>query len=99
MLVVVAAVLLFCLLCFDRAPLALIVYAGMLVLITVGGSGPYASKPRFLVPAFPLLFPIALAFARSWRVRPKHVLLIGTVLAVLSLAYGSYLLTASRTPL
>ncbi|MGQ5654176.1 hypothetical protein ACUJ8H_29815 [Streptomyces sp. EKR5.2] len=99
LVLVVAAVVLFCLLCFDRAPLALIVYAGMLVLITVGGSGPYASKPRFLVPAFPLLFPIALAFARSWRVRPKHVLLIGTVLAVLSLAYGSYLLTASRTPL
>ncbi|MFD0507567.1 hypothetical protein ACFQ0G_42050 [Streptomyces chiangmaiensis] len=99
LVLVVAAVVLFCLLCFDRAPLPLIVYAGMLVLITLGGSGPYASKPRFLLPAFPLLFPIALAFARSWRVRPKHVLLVGSALAVLSLAYGTYLLTASRTPL
>jgi hypothetical protein len=99
LVIVAAAVLLFCLLCIDRLPLALVVYTGILVLITVGGSGPYASKPRFLLPAFPLLIPLALAFARSWRVRPKHAFVLGTALAALSVAYGTYILTASRTPL
>ncbi|MEU6218957.1 hypothetical protein ABZ845_15745 [Streptomyces sp. NPDC047022] len=99
LVIVVAAVLLFCMLCFERAPLALIVYAAVLVLITVGGSGPFASKPRFLVPAFPLLIPLALAFARSRRVRPKHAYLLGGALAVISVVYGAYLLTVSITPL
>ncbi|MFC3572497.1 hypothetical protein ACFOZ0_04210 [Streptomyces yaanensis] len=99
LVIVTAAVLLFCLLCMDRAPLGLIVYAGILVLITVGGSGPYASKPRFLLPAFPLLLPLAFGLARTWRVRPKHALLLGTALAAVSLVYGTYLLTTSRTPL
>lgn len=99
LVIVTAAVLLFCLLCIERAPLALIVYAGVLLLITVGGSGPYASKPRFLLPAFPLLIPLARAFVRSWRVRPKHAFLLGVALAALSIVYGTYLMTASRTPL
>jgi hypothetical protein len=99
LVIVAAAVLLFFLLCIDRLPLALVVYSGILVLITVGGSGPYASKPRFLVPAFPLLLPLALAFARSWRVRPKHAFVLGAALAALSVVYGAYLLTASDTPL
>ncbi|MFI9650405.1 hypothetical protein ACIHAA_29570 [Streptomyces sp. NPDC052040] len=99
LVLVVTAVLLFCLLCMDRAPLPLIVYAGVLLLITVGGSGPYASKPRFLLPAFPLLIPLAHSLARSWRTRPKQALLIGATLAATSVAYGTYLLTAGRTPL
>lgn len=99
LVIVVAAVLLFCLLCLDGAPLALIVFAGVLVLITIGGSGPYASKPRFLLPAFPLLIPLARGLARSWRLRPKHALLVGATLAVASVAYGTYLLTAGHTPL
>ncbi|MGW3499010.1 hypothetical protein [Streptomyces sp. NPDC001020] len=99
LVIVVAAVLLFCLLCFDRAPLALIVYAGVLLLITVAGSGPYASKPRFLLPAFPLLFPLARSLVRTWRVRPRHAFLLGASLVTLSVAYGTYLMTGSHTPL
>ncbi|WP_371330054.1 hypothetical protein [Streptomyces sp. TP-A0356] len=99
LVIVTAAVLLFCLLCIERAPLALIAYAGVLVLITVGGSGPYGSKPRFLLPAFPLLIPLARAFVRTWRVRPKHAFLLGAALAALSVAYGTYLMTASHAPL
>ncbi|MFF4213142.1 hypothetical protein ACFYZE_28070 [Streptomyces sp. NPDC001796] len=99
LVIVAAAVLLFCLLCFERAPLGLIVYAGMLLLITVGGSGPYASKPRFLLPAFPLLIPLARGLVRTWRVRPKQAWLLGIALTLLSVTYGTYLLTASRTPL
>jgi hypothetical protein len=99
LVVVAAAVLLFCLVCVERVPLALVVYAGTLLLITVGGSGPFASKPRFLLPAFPLLIPLALAFARSWRVRPKNAVLSGAALAMVSVVYGTYLVTAGHTPL
>ncbi|MEU8590801.1 hypothetical protein AB0C59_27940 [Streptomyces sp. NPDC048664] len=99
LVIVVAAVLLFCLLCFERAPLALVVYAAVLLLVTVAGSGPFASKPRFLVPAFPLLIPLALAFARSRRVRPRHAYLLGGALAAVSVAYGAYVVTVSVTPL
>ncbi|MFF3905714.1 hypothetical protein ACFYZJ_06815 [Streptomyces sp. NPDC001848] len=99
LVIVTAAILLFCLLCVDRAPLALIVYAGILLLITVGGSGPYASKPRFLLPAFPLLIPLARGLVRTWRVRPKQAWLLGIALTLMSVAYGTYLMTASRTPL
>jgi hypothetical protein len=99
LLIVAAGVLLFCLLCIDRAPLALIVYAGVLLLITVGGSGLFASKPRFLLPAFPLLIPLARGLVRTWRARPKQASLLGAALTVLSLTYGAYLLTVSRTPL
>ncbi|MER6127024.1 hypothetical protein ABT173_31435 [Streptomyces sp. NPDC001795] len=99
LVIVAAAVLLFCLLCFERVPLALIVYAGILLLVTVGGSGPYASKPRFLVPAFPLLIPLALAFARTWRTRPKKAFLLGASLVFVSVAYGTYLMAGNPTPL
>ncbi len=99
LVVVATAVVLFCLLCADRAPLPLVVYAGILLLITICGSGPYASKPRFLVPAFPLLLPLALACGRSWRVRPRNVLLPGGALALTSVAYGTYLMTGGHTPL
>ena len=99
LVIVLVAVLLFFLLCVERTPLALIAYAGILLLITVGGSGPFASKPRFLLPAFPLLIPLARSLVRTWRVRPKHAILLGTSLAALSVAYGTYLMTGSHTPL
>ena len=66
---------------------------------TRAGSGPFASKPRFLVPAFPLLIPLALAFARGRRVRPRHAYLLGGALAAISVAYGAYVVTVSVTPL
>ncbi|MGW3623856.1 hypothetical protein [Streptomyces sp. NPDC000880] len=65
MLIVVAAVLLFALLALDRPPTGLLVYTAVLVLITVGGSGFFESKPRFLLPAFPLLLPLACALTKS----------------------------------
>lgn len=96
---VAAAVLLFALLVADRAPLPLVVYSGVLLLIAVGGSGFFESKPRFLLPAFPLLLPLAGALARTARARPVHATLVVAALAGLSLGYGTYLLTLARTPL
>lgn len=99
MLLVAAAVLLYALLLADRAPLPLLVYSGVLLLIALGGSGFFASKPRFLLPAFPLLLPLARALVRTARARPWHAAVVAGALAGLSFAYGAYLVVIADTPL
>ncbi|MEV6115266.1 mannosyltransferase family protein [Streptomyces sp. NPDC052109] len=93
---VVAAIVSFCLLCLDRVPLPLVVFASVLLLLVVAVSGPFSSKPRFLLPAFPLLIPPARALARAWRAGPppRARLLCGGLTA-LSLLYGAYLAALS----
>ncbi|MEV5842612.1 hypothetical protein AB0M32_11645 [Streptomyces sp. NPDC051985] len=97
--IVAVGVLLFCLLCLDRAPLVLVVFAGVLVLVVVGGSGDFSSKPRFLLPAFPLLIPPARALVRSRRARPAHAVLVVGALTAVSLLFGAYVMTVARSPL
>ncbi|WP_369248002.1 glycosyltransferase family 39 protein [Streptomyces sp. R41] len=99
LMIVTAAVLLFALLIADRAPLPLLVYSGVLLLIALGGSGFFESKPRFLLPAFPLLLPLARALARTARARPWHATVVVGALAGLSFAYGAYLVVIAHTPL
>ncbi|MFF4044926.1 hypothetical protein [Streptomyces sp. NPDC001816] len=99
LMIVAVCVVLFGLLCMDRAPLALVVFAGVLVLLVVGASGSFSSKPRFLLPVFPLLIPPARALARTWRVRPAQALLVGGALAVVSLLYGAYVTVVAHSPL
>ncbi|MEV1019887.1 hypothetical protein [Streptomyces sp. NPDC050264] len=99
LVIVAVAVLLFALLLLDRAPLPLLVYSGVLLLVALGGSGFFESKPRFLLPAFPLLLPLACALARTARARPVHALLVVGVLAGLSVSYGTYLIVYARMPL
>jgi hypothetical protein len=99
MVLVAAAVVLYGLLLADRAPLPLLVYGGVLLLITLGGSGFFESKPRFLLPAFPLLLPLARALVRTARARPWHAAVVAGALAGLSFAYGAYLLVIAHTPL
>ncbi|MFJ3718249.1 hypothetical protein [Streptomyces sp. NPDC090057] len=99
LLLVLLGVVLFGLLCLDRAPLALVVFAAVLVLLVLGGSGSFSSKPRFLLPAFPLLIPPARALARTWRARPAQALLVGCALAAASLLYGAYVTVVAHSPL
>jgi hypothetical protein len=99
MVIIAAAVLLYALLLADRAPLPLIVHSGVLLLIALGGSGFFESKPRFLLPAFPLLLPLARALVRTARARPWHATAVVCALAGLSFAYGAYLVVCANTPL
>ncbi|MEV6115378.1 hypothetical protein AB0L59_23420 [Streptomyces sp. NPDC052109] len=99
LVIVAAGVLLFALLCLERAPLALVVFAGVLILLVVGGSGSFSSKPRFLLPAFPLLIPMARALTRTWRVRPAHAVVVYGGLTVVSLLFGAYVTAVARSPL
>ncbi|MFI8517657.1 glycosyltransferase family 39 protein [Streptomyces sp. NPDC085481] len=97
LLITGAGVLLFALLALvERPPLPVLVYTGVLVLITVGGSGFFESKPRFLLPAFPLLLPLARAVTRA---RPRAAIVMITGLAGLSFAFGVYALTLARMAL
>jgi hypothetical protein len=98
-LVVAVSVLLFCLLCLERPPPALVVFAGVLLLLVLAVSGPFSSKPRFLVPAFPLLIPPARAIVRAWCSSPARAVLVGGTLAAVSLAYGAYLAVLGHEPL
>ncbi|MEU2775605.1 hypothetical protein ABZ646_22365 [Streptomyces sp. NPDC007162] len=99
LLIVAAAVLLYALLALDRPPLPLLAYTAVLLLITLGGSGFFESKPRFLLPAFPLLLPLARALVRTARARPWHATVVVTTLAGLSFGYGAYLVVYAHTPL
>ncbi|WP_280875823.1 mannosyltransferase family protein [Streptomyces pseudovenezuelae] len=99
MMIVAAATVLYALLLADRAPLPLLVYTGVLLLIALGGSGFFESKPRFLLPAFPLLLPLARALVRTARARPWHATVVVGALAGLSFGYGAYLVVIANTPL
>ncbi|MCX4527090.1 MULTISPECIES: hypothetical protein [unclassified Streptomyces] len=94
--VLAAAGLLAILLALDRMPLAVLVYTGVLMVITYGGAGFFESKPRFLVPAFPLLLPVAAAMARA---RHGTAVMVTAGLAGLSYGYGVYLLLVAKVPL
>ncbi|GAB3175252.1 hypothetical protein [Streptomyces incanus] len=87
LVVLLVAVPALVLLVLDRPPLPVLVYSLLLVIIAVGGSGYYASRPRFLLPAFPLLLPAALAMTRT---RPRTATVMVAALAGVSFAYGVY---------
>lgn len=79
----------------QRQPLPLLVYAGVVTALALCASSYFGSKPRLLMPAFPLLLPLALASARLRA--PRSGLVLGTV-AVVSALYGAFWLNGSGPP-
>ncbi|RKN04022.1 hypothetical protein D7319_29815 [Streptomyces radicis] len=78
-----------------RPPLPLLVYTAVLVLLAVCAAGYFGSKPRLLLPAFPLLLPAAVALAGARR--PAAAVTVG-VAAVGASVYGALWLTGSGPP-
>jgi hypothetical protein len=79
----------------GRQPLPLLVYTGTVLALALCASSYFGSKPRLLLPAFPVLFPLALALA---RLRPwRSALVVGGV-AVASALYGAWWLNGSGPP-
>lgn len=79
----------------QRQPAPLLVYGGIVVALALCASGYFGSKPRLLLPAFPLLFPVAAALA-AWRTR-RAALVLGAA-ALASAVYGAFWLNGSGPP-
>ncbi|MGW3093956.1 glycosyltransferase family 39 protein [Streptomyces sp. NPDC001102] len=79
----------------QRQPLPLLVYAGAVTALALCASSYFGSKPRLLLPAFPLLLPLALALARS---RTSRAVLVVAGAAVLSAGYGAFWLNGTGPP-
>ncbi|MHB9862807.1 hypothetical protein [Streptomyces sp. YIM S03343] len=76
-------------------PLPLLVHTGVVIALALGASSYFGSKPRLLLPAFPLLLPLALALARARTSR--SALVVGGV-AVAAAVYGAFWLNGSGPP-
>ncbi|MFF1297780.1 MULTISPECIES: glycosyltransferase family 39 protein [unclassified Streptomyces] len=79
----------------QRQPLPLLVYTGVVTALALCASSYFGSKPRLLLPAFPLLFPLALALARLRT--PRSVLVVCAV-ALGAAVYGAFWLNGSGPP-
>lgn len=92
----VAALMGIYLLCIrQHQPLPLVVFAGLLVFLALTTSGYFGSKPRYLIPAFPLLLPIA-----RW-VAARRLWVTSTILAgmtVVAAVYGAVWLLGQGPP-
>ncbi|MFF7688953.1 hypothetical protein ACFZB6_22730 [Streptomyces syringium] len=79
----------------QRQPLPLLVYAGVVLLLALTAKGYFGSKPRLMLPAFPLLLPLAAALARLRTARAVGTL---TAVALVSALYGAFWLHGSGPP-
>jgi hypothetical protein len=78
-----------------REPLPLLVYAGVVLTLALTAKGYFGSKPRLLLPAFPILLPAAAALARLRTARAA--LILGSV-GLASAAYGAFWLNGTGPP-
>ncbi|MGW0767886.1 hypothetical protein [Streptomyces sp. NPDC002676] len=78
-----------------RQPVPLLVYTGVVLALALCASSYFGSKPRLLLPAFPLLLPLARALARS---RTPRSVLVTVGVAVASAIYGAFWLNGSGPP-
>ncbi|MGV9311531.1 glycosyltransferase family 39 protein [Streptomyces sp. NPDC003691] len=85
----VLAVVMYTLSLADRQPLVLLVFTGAMLVVVLGSAGVYFPRARFLLPAFPLLLPLALSLSRATRTRLVVVLASATLL---SAWLGGYML-------
>jgi hypothetical protein len=88
-LTLLGAVALFGLSLWDRQPLPLLVFTGVLLVIVLASGGVYFPRARFLVPAFPLLLPLALHLSRASR---RHRALTLTAATLASAYCGAHML-------
>jgi hypothetical protein len=87
-LVVVACFALFALCVVQRQPLPLLLFGGAMLAVVALGKGVYIARARFLLPAFPLLLPLARVLART---HPRTIACTLTTAALASAVYGVHL--------
>ncbi|MEU2380269.1 glycosyltransferase family 39 protein [Streptomyces misionensis] len=76
-------------------PVELLVYTGIVLALALCASSYFGSKPRLLLPAFPVLLPLAEALA---RLRTSRSALVTAALAIVSAVYGAFWLNGSGPP-
>ncbi|WP_053746502.1 hypothetical protein [Streptomyces sp. NRRL WC-3618] len=86
--VLLGAAVLFVLSAWDRQPLPLLIFTGVLLTIVLGSGGVYYPRARFLVPAFPLLLPLAVHLTRASR---RFRVIALTTAVALSAYCGAYM--------
>ncbi|ANP54173.1 hypothetical protein J2Z21_005467 [Streptomyces griseochromogenes] len=79
----------------QRQPVALLVYTGVVLALALCASSYFGSKPRLLMPAFPVLFPLARALARP---RTSRSVLVTAGVAAATAVYGAFWLNGSGPP-
>ncbi|MFI9244556.1 glycosyltransferase family 39 protein [Streptomyces sp. NPDC053086] len=79
----------------ERQPVELLVYTGVVLALALCASSYFGSKPRLLMPAFPVLLPLARALARPRTLRSA---LVTAGSAVAAAAYGAFWLNGSGPP-
>ncbi|MFG2605170.1 hypothetical protein ACGFT2_16730 [Streptomyces sp. NPDC048514] len=79
----------------ERQPVELLVYTGVVLALALCASSYFGSKPRLLMPAFPVLLPLAGALARA---RTSRSVLVTAGLAVAAAVYGAFWLNGSGPP-
>lgn len=90
------AAMLFALSLADRQPWPLLLFSALLLATSLGGAGFYHAKARFLVAAFGLLLPPAVALAKARRCT---MLIVFSTLTLISGYFGGYLLLVwNRSP-
>nr|WP_311137698.1 mannosyltransferase family protein [Streptomyces sp. I6] len=80
----------------QRQPLPLLVYTAGIVVISLIGAAYFGSRPRLIMPAFPLLLPAAAALAGPAR-RAAAVAVVA-LLATASGVYGAFTLLGTGPP-
>ncbi|MEV0281255.1 hypothetical protein AB0I22_33380 [Streptomyces sp. NPDC050610] len=76
-------------------PLPLLVYAGVVLLLALTAKGYFGSKPRLMLPAFPLVLPVAVALA---RLRTRWAAAVLGAVALVSALYGAFWLNGTGPP-
>lgn len=79
----------------QQQPLPLLIFSGLLVFVAMTTSGYFGSKLRYLLPAFPLLLPLAVWLARQ---RPAVFLPVAAVMVATSTIYGGIWLLGPGPP-
>ncbi|WP_073215365.1 hypothetical protein [Streptomyces sp. NBRC 110465] len=80
----------------QRQPLPVLLYTVAIVVISLIGAGYFGSRPRLMMPAFPLLLPPAIALLRLRP--PGRAAAVLAALACASAAYGAWTLLGAGPP-
>ncbi|WP_411574385.1 hypothetical protein [Streptomyces fradiae] len=79
----------------QRQPLPVLVYTLAVVAVSLVGAAYFGSRPRLIMPAFPLLLPAAVALV---RLRNRYAVAVLAAAAAASAVYGAFTLLGPGPP-